>query len=123
MHFCAQPIRACKHDAYAQRIAGVPFSQFCDDLGKVLLINRVPRDGNHDLLPKIGSMRIHDMGLERLSALRIDKSRRASARFETELIPHTNIAQHGYEMIHHLKIELTRFLLDLIPGDVKTDAS
>src|SRR5437899_965617 len=98
MHFCTQRICACKHDAYAQRIAGVPFSQLCNDPGKVLLINRVPRDGNHDFLPKIGPMRIHYASIERLSASRVDKSRRASARFKTELILHTDIAQHGYEI-------------------------
>src|SRR5437763_13077240 len=68
-------------------------------------------------------MRIHYASLKRLSALRIDKTRRACARFETELILHTDIAQHGHEIIHRLKIELTGFLLDLIPRDVKTDAS
>src|SRR5881398_2883798 len=79
MHFCAQRVRARKHDAYTQRIVAVPFPKLCDDPGKFPLINRVPRDRNRDRLPKIGSMRIHHTRFKSLSALGIDKSWCASA--------------------------------------------
>ena len=68
-------------------------------------------------------MWIHYASLKRLSALRIDKSRRAGARFETELIFHADTAQHSYEIIHRTKIAFPRFFLDFIPRDVETDAS
>ena len=123
MHFCAQQIRACEDNAYAQRIAGITFTQLCDYLRKVPLINRVPRDGNHDCLPKIGSMGIRHASFKRLSAIRIDKRWRTSAGFETELIFHADAAEHGHEFIDRAKIGFASFFLDFFPGNVKADAS
>src|SRR5437016_7338376 len=105
MHFCAQQIRACKDNAYAQRIAGITFTELCNYLRKVPLIYRVPRDRNHDCLPKIGSMGIRDACFKRLSALRIDKRWRASARFETELIFHADAAEHGRSEEHTSELQ------------------
>ena len=68
-------------------------------------------------------MRIHHTRFKSLSALGIDKSWGASARFKTELIFHADTAQGGHETIQRGKVEFARFSLHLIPRDVKTDAS
>src|SRR5438093_12728045 len=123
MHFCTHEIGAGKHDAYAQGIARITFSELLNRPRKVSLINRIPWDRNHDSLPKIGSMGIHYPSFKRLSALRIDKSWGASARFETELIFHADASEHGHEFIDLAKIGFARFFLNFVPGNVKADTS
>ena len=68
-------------------------------------------------------MGIRHASFKRLSALRIDKRWRASARFKTELIFHPDAVEHGYEFIDRAKIGFASFVLDFFPGNVKADAS
>ena len=123
MHFCAQQVRACQDDAYAQWIVRIAFSELCDYPRKVPLIDGIPRNGNHDCLTDIGSIGIRYAGLKRLSALRVDEGWSASPWLETDLIFHADAAEHGHKSINWAKIRFTRFILDFFPGNVKADAS
>jgi hypothetical protein len=57
-------------------------------------------------------MGIHHTRFKSLSALGIDKSWCASARFKTELIFHAEIAKGANEIIERGKVEFARFFLD-----------
>src|SRR5213592_2086121 len=122
VHFFAHEIRARKHHAYTQRIRTVTFSKSRDQTRKVLLIFRVPWDRNRDCPAKVTAVGILDLGLERLGSLLIDKRRRFSTGFNTELIFHADPTKNFHAFVNRTEIQLTWLLLDIFPTDMQTHA-